>query len=166
MFRKHSWRFWAIVAVIAAAAVFYFPSLVAYRYTAPAQSASFLSHPWRSWEFLYTAFRVPGDARLKTSGAAFRRAEELFEGSAIGVSQARLLFLEPGARYEVPQRVGAIPLTVSIVPRYRFVWQIDGVIRELTGDVHGIVGMLDYRSGELLWDVRDHLPGAKEPGPD
>ena len=80
MFRNLSKRFWVTVVVCVAAFVFYFPSLVAFRYTASPQNVTFLYQPWKSWSFAYTALTVPGDARLKTSGEALREAEKIWPG--------------------------------------------------------------------------------------
>jgi len=170
--RGRSRLFWALVALAAAIVVFYLPSLVAYRYTAAAQNTTFLTRPWRSWQFLVAAFTVPGDSQLKTSGAAFQAADALFDDSGVNVDAARLLYLTPGRPYtfdillEEPDtsdggrdRTGTLPsLTITIVPPFRFVWQIEGTVPRLAGETRMVVAMLDYRSGRVLWDVRDDMP--------
>jgi hypothetical protein len=164
-------RFWATVALVAAIVVFYFPSLLAYRYTAGTQSSSFLTHPWRSWDFLFTALTVPSDSRLKTSGAAERKAEELFDKTQVGVVQVRLLFLPARVPYSFTQRIGSRTVSTRITPLYRFVWQVDGAVHALSGSPVLIVMMLDYRSGEVLYDITSDLPGVpsspspSNPGP-
>jgi hypothetical protein len=168
VFKKHGKRFWATVALVAAIVVFYFPSLLAYRYTAAAQSGDFLTHPWRSWDFLFTALTVPSDSRLKTSGAADRKAEELFDKSQVGVVQVRLLFLPAGVPYSFTQQIGSRSVTTRITPPYRFVWQVDGTVHALAGNPTRIVMMLDYRSGAVLYDITSDLPGVPSsplPGP-
>jgi hypothetical protein len=163
VFRKHGRWFWLAVALLVAVCVFYFPSLVAYRYTADAQNAGFLSHPWRSWSFIYTALAVPGDAKLKTSGTAFRKAEELLDGTGVTVQQVRLLFLPAGKRYSFTQGLSGRRLTVTIVPRYRFVWEVDGTVTDVTGRQQLVVLLLDYRSGAVLYNVLDDMPGHERP---
>lgn len=161
MFGK-SKRFWIALGVCAVVFVFYFPSLVAYRYTASSQNTTFLTHPWRSWAFAFDAFTVAGDSQLKTSGAAYRDAEHVFSGTSVRVEQARLLFLPAGKPYTFAQTVDRRRVKTTIVPPYRFVWQIEGHVRSSeTGrfdeqnDV--IVGLFDYRSGRMLYDVRANL---------
>lgn len=172
MLRGRSKLFWALVALAVAAVVFYLPSLVAYRYTATSQNAGFLSHPWRSWSFLVAALTVPGDSQLKTSGAAFQRADQLFQGGDFEVIAARLLYLTPGEPYafsplpddaddaDLPDALRSLSADpsrwqVTIVPPFRFVWQIEGRLR--SGDRELVIAMLDYRSGDVLWDIRGEL---------
>jgi len=168
VFKKHGKRFWVSLALVAAIVVFYFPSLLAYRYTAGTQSTSFLTHPWRSWEFLFTALTVPSDSRLKTSGAAMRKAEELFDKSQVAVTQVRLLFLPARLPYTFAQRVGARDLTTHIKPPYKFVWQVQGAVHSVSGSPVLIVMLLDYRSGAVLYNISSDLPGVPTtptPGP-
>jgi len=168
VFKQHGKRFWATVALVAAILVFYFPSLLAYRYTASAQSSGFLTHPWRSWEFLFTALTVPSDSHLKTSGAAERKAEELFDKSQVDVVQVRLLFLPAHVPYTFTQKLGSRTVSTRITPPYRFVWQVDGAVHTLAGSPQRIVMMLDYRSGAVLYDISSDLPGvpsSPSPGP-
>jgi hypothetical protein len=158
MFRSHSRAFWVLVIVIVAAIVFYLPSLVAYRYTATSQSRSFLTHPWRSWAFIYTALTVPGDSQLKTSGQALRSAISLFNGSSVDPDRVRLLFLPKGKAYTFTHDVGSRAVTTTVTPPYRFVWQVSGRLDTLDPDTPVIVALLDYASGHVLYDVRHDMP--------
>jgi len=166
LFRNRNKRFWVVLALVVVVVAFYLPSLVAFRYTAASQSTGFLTHPWRSWSFIATALTVPGDSRLKTSGNALRTADSRFRGSAIDPHEVRLLFLPEGRRYTFTHPLGDRTVTTTITPPYRFVWQVSGHIDTLNGP-DTIVAMLDYRTGKLLYDVRDDLSqsqGATEPG--
>ncbi len=160
MFRSRSRAFWVLVIVVVAAIVFYLPSLVAFRYTAASQNRSFLTHPWRSWAFIYTALTVPGDSQLKTSGQALRSAISLFAGSGVDPHEVRLLFLPKGKPYTFTHDVGSQSVTTTITPPYRFVWQVSGSIDKPDPNQTTIVAMLDYHSGEVLYDVRDDIPGG------
>lgn len=164
MFRRHGRRFWIILALVALVFVFYFPSLIAYRYTADSQSGSFLTHPWRSWPFIYTAFTVPGDSTLKTSGAAFRKARTLFDGSSVSVTSVRLLFLSAGKPYPLDQQVDGETVSAHITPPYRFVWQVEGYLNDVTGRQRLIVMLFDYRTGRVLYNVLSELP-RRRPSP-
>jgi len=160
MFRSRSRAFWVLVIVIVAAIVFYLPSLVAFRYTAASQNRSFLSHPWRSWAFIYTTLTVPGDSQLKTSGQALRKAISLFAGSGLDPHEVRLLFLPKGQPYTFTHDVGSRSVTTTITPPYRFVWQVSGSIDKFDPKKATIVAMLDYHSGDALYDVRTDIPGG------
>lgn len=159
MFTKRSKRFWITLVVCVTAFVFYFPSLVAFRYTAPSQNVGFLYRPWKSWAFAYAALTVPGDARLKTSGEALRAAEAVWPGPSPAVHEVRVLFVDAGRPYEFVHEVAGRPVTTTVVPPYDFVWQVRGAMTRNAGDT--IVGLIDYRSGEVLYDVRSDLGGAQ-----
>jgi hypothetical protein len=164
LFRNRNRRFWLLLVAVAVLIVFYLPSLVAFRYTAAAQNTSFLTHPWRSWSFIATALTVPGDSRLKTSGIALRRADNVLRGSAVDPHEVRLLFLKAGRPYTFTHRIGGRTLTTTIRPPYRFVWQVSGHI-DGVGGPDTIVAMLDYRSGRWLYDVRHDLPASASAEP-
>ena len=87
----------AIVVVVLV--VFALPAFVAYRYTAPEQRSEFLTHPWRGWTFALAALAVPGDAELKTSGMALRKADWVFKGTAVDPREVQLLFVPEGKPY-------------------------------------------------------------------
>jgi hypothetical protein len=166
MFTHRSRRFWAIVIVIATLIVLYLPSLIAYRFTAASQNTGFLTRPWQSWSFLYTALTVPADAQLKTSGQALRRADRLFAGSAVDAREVRLLFLSAGKPYTFTHDVAGRSVTSTVTPPYRFTWQVSGVIDPTHSHTLVPVALLDYRSGRVLYDVRADLPpglGITEP---
>ena len=163
MFRNLSKRFWVTVVVCVAAFVFYFPSLVAFRYTAPPQNVTFLYRPWTSWSFAYTALTVPGDARLKTSGEALREAEKIWPGPLLDVGEARVLFLDAGQPYTFTHEVQGRDVETTVTPTYDFVWQVRGTIGR--DDTDTVIGLLDYRTGEVIYDVRTDLDGAQPAAP-
>jgi len=166
MFRSRSRAFWVLVVVVAVAIVFYLPSLVAFRYTAASQNRAFLTHPWRSWDFIYTALTVPGDSQLKTSGQALRRAISLFAGSGVDPHQVRLLFLPEGKPYTFTHDVGSKSVTTTVTPPYRFVWQVSGSLDKLDPTKTTTIALLDYQTGRVLYDVRSDLPaGTNAPEP-
>jgi hypothetical protein len=162
MFRNQSKRFWTILVACVVVVVLYFPSLVAFRYTAPPQNVTFLYKPWKSWSFAYTALTVPGDAKLKTSGEALREAKKVWPGPTPSVDEVRVLFVDEGQPYEFTHSVGGRDVTTTVVPPYDFVWQVRGAVAK--GGDENIVGLLDYRSGDVLYDVRTDL-AAPATGP-
>ena len=164
LFRNRTRRFWFTVVIVTVLIALYLPSLVAFRYTASPQSVSFLTHPWRSWSFIYTALTVPGDSQLKTSGIALRHADAMFKGSQVDPSEVRLLFLPTGEPYTFTHTIGPRTVTTTVTPPYRFVWQVTGHVEGYEG-TDTVVALLDYRTGEVLYDVRDDLEGASSPAP-
>ena len=94
MIRFRDKRFLAVAIVVAALVVFVLPAFVAFRYTAPEQRGQFLTSPWRGWSFAYAALAVPGNAELKTSGMALRKADWLFKGTAVDPREVQLLFVK------------------------------------------------------------------------
>ena len=109
---------------------------------------------------------MPGDSHLKTSGNALRAADSRFRGSAIDPHEVRLLFLSEGKPYTFTHPLGDRTVTTTITPPYRFVWLVSGHIDTVNGP-DTVVALLDYRTGKMLYDVRDDLSqsqGATEPG--
>jgi hypothetical protein len=157
MFRNQTKRFWTILVVAVVVVVFYLPSLVAYRYTASTQNTGFLTHPWRSWSFVYTALTVPGDSQLKTSGQALRAAQGLFAGTRVHAHEVRVLLLSRDEPYTFTHTVMGREVTTTITPPYSFVWQASGVV-DPAGHTTTVVALLDYRSGDVLYDIRTDLP--------
>jgi hypothetical protein len=158
VFKKRSKKFWATVTVIAAVVIFLFPALIAFRYTAASQRNDFIRRPWRGWSFVVAALTVPSNSRLKTSGQALRKAVYLYRASAVDPREIQLLFVAEKKPYRFTQQIAGRSITTSVVPAYRFIWQVAGRVDTLphSGDV--IVGLLDYDTGKLLYDIRRDLP--------
>lgn len=158
-------RLMIVVAVAAALLVVLLPSLVAYRYTAPQQRGEFVTRPWRGWSFVLAAFLVPGDSELKTSGAALRKADWVFRDGLVDPREVQLLFVPEDEPYTLVHAVDGRTVTTTVVPSYRFIWQVQGNVRTLSDRSDTIVALLDYQSGRVLYDVRDDLtPAELEPG--
>ena len=162
MIRFRDKRFLAVAIVVAALVVFVLPAFVAFRYTAPEQRGQFLTSPWRGWSFAYAALAVPGQ----------RRAQDLRHGAA----QGRLGVQgdgrrPPGGAAAVRQAQAAVHVHAShrrphphharCVPTYRFIWQVQGVVDTISQNSDTLVALLDYKSGRVLYDVRDDLTPAE-----
>lgn len=163
-------RLMIVVAVVAALLVLLLPSLVAYRYTAPQQRGEFVTRPWRGWAFVAAAFRVPGDSELKTSGAALRRAAWVFRDGLVDPREVQLLFVPQDEPFTLDHAIDGRMVTTTVDPEYRFIWQVQGSVPAVSDRTDTIVALLDYRSGRVLYDVRDDLtpeelaPGDGAPG--
>jgi hypothetical protein len=161
MIRFRDKRFLAVAIVVAALVAFVLPAFVAFRYTAPQQRGQFLTRPWRGWGFAYAALAVPGGSELKTSGMALRKADWLYKGTAIDPREVQLLFVTSKRPYKFEHAIDGRTVTSTVVPTYRFIWQVQGAIATVSDKTDTIVALLDYRSGRVLYDVRDDLTSAE-----
>jgi hypothetical protein len=148
------------VIVVIALVVFLVPAFVAYRYTAPLERGQFVTHPWRGWGFAWAALAVPGNAELKTSGMALRKADWLFKGTAVDPREVQLLFVPKGEPYTFANTIDGRTVTNTVVPHYRFIWQVQGVVDTVSRRSDTVVALLDYATGAVLYDVRDDLRPA------
>jgi len=143
--------------------VFLFPAFVAFRYTAASQRMDFVRRPWRGWAFAVAAVGVPGSSQLKTSGMALRKADWVFKGTSVDPREVQLLYVPAATPYTFSHRVDGRLVTSTVTPTYKFVWQVEGVVgtgSDADADADAdetVVGMLDYRNGHLLYDIRDDL---------
>jgi hypothetical protein len=155
-----------VTLVAAAVVIFIFPAFVAFRYTAPSQRMEFVRAPWRGWSFALAAIGVPGNAALKTSGMALRKAQWIFKGTAVDPREVQLLFVPARAPHTFTHTIDGRTLTSSVTPTYRFIWQVEGAVDTVTEHSDTIVAMLDYRTGRVLYDIRDDLlPSELTPEP-
>ena len=161
MIRFRDKRFLAVAIVVAALVVFVLPAFVAFRYTAPEQRGQFLTKPWRGWRFAYAALAVPGNAELKTSGMALRKADWVFKGTVVDPREVQLLFVQRKQPYRFTHQIDGRTLTGTVVPTYRFIWQVEGAVTTISDSGDAIVALLDYKSGRVLYDVRDDLTPAE-----
>ena len=160
MIRFTNKRSIVVAIVVAAIVVFVLPAFVAYRYTAPQQRGQFVTHPWRGWAFAWAALAVPGNAELKTSGMALRKADWLFKGTAVDPREVQLLYVPKGKPYTFSNAIDGRSVTSTVVPRYRFIWQVQGVVDTVSQRTDTVVALLDYATGGVLYDVRDDLRPA------
>jgi hypothetical protein len=167
MIRFRDKRFLVVAIVVAALVVFVLPAFVAFRYTAPAQRGQFLTRPWRGWSFAWAALSVPGDAKLKTSGMALRKADWLYKGTVVDPREVQLLFVKRKEPYTFEHSIDGRTLTTSVVPSYRFIWEVQGPVDTVSDETSTVVALLDYNTGRVLYDIRDDLtPAEMAPQPD
>jgi hypothetical protein len=161
MVRFRDKRFLAVAIVVAALVVFVLPAFVAFRYTAPQQRGQFLTQPWRGWSFAWAALSVPGRAELKTSGMALRKADWLYKGTAVDPREVQLLYVRREQPYTFIHRIDGRTLTSTVVPSYRFIWQVQGSVDTVSDKSDTVVALLDYDTGRVLYDIRDDLTPAE-----
>ncbi len=136
---------------VAAIAALWAPSFVARTYTTSAQPIDFLSRPDKGWRFLYDTVRLSRHARLGSDGPALQRARQLWPRT----EAVKLVYLVRPVT--VPVAAGGLtppPGTRLVRPRSRLTWFVTGRIGQRPRQV---VGLLDFRSGRVIWDLRSVL---------
>lgn len=127
------------------------PGLVAMRYSDTSASEA-LTRPDRGWDFLTDVVRESRGAKLGWHDAALERAREVWTSGP----QARDVELRWGPRaFRVPVPAGgATPPARRRMARLRS--SLNWIV---TGRVPGrattqVIGILDYRSGAVVWNIR------------
>ena len=141
-----------IVGVVALALV-WLPSLVARTYTTSAQPIDFLTRPDKGWRFLVDTVRLSRSARLGSEGQALARAKGFWRRA----ESVELVYLEHPVT--VPVAAGGIappPRARLVRPRSRLTWFVTG--RITPARPRQIIGLIDYKSGRVIWDLRRVAP--------
>jgi hypothetical protein len=73
----------------------------------------------------------------------------------------QLLFVRSERPYTFTHAIDGRNVTSTVVPSYRFIWQVQGTVDTVSDETATIVALLDYNSGRLLYDVRDDLTPAE-----
>ena len=136
-----------VIAAVGALALLWTPSLVARTYTTSAQPIDFMSRPDKGWRFLYDTVRLSRHAKLGSDAAALETARRVWRR----VDRVQLVYLERPVTIPVPPGGLAPPRARPVRPRTRLSWFVHGRIGNRPGQ---IVGLLDYRSGRVIWDLR------------
>ena len=93
---------------------------------------------------------------------ALRKADWLFKGDGRRPSGGPAAVRPRGAGpYTFTHDVAGRDVTTTVTPPYQLVWQVRGSLDAVDPDGHEtIIGLLDYRTGKALYDVRDDLTGV------
>jgi hypothetical protein len=137
--------FWAVVAVLVAGMLVYGPAELARRSTGQGEPVDFLSQPQEGWRFVADALREIGSARAGSPAAAGALAARAFSGTEVQPVRVELLYV-PDRRVDLG--AGSDQATA----KGRLVWRVSGRTRP-GGPVH-TVGLIDFATGELTYDVR------------
>jgi hypothetical protein len=144
---RRSALFWAVLAVALAGVVIYAPALMARAATGPHEPVDFLTQPQQGWSFVWdAAFQIKG-ARAGDPAAARRLAVADFAGTSVVPSRVELEWV-PDRRVHLVGGGGSAPVTAKA----RLVWMVTGRVRP--GGPIRTVGLIDFRSGRLTYDVR------------
>ncbi len=137
--------FSAIVAVLVAGTLVYGPAELARRSTGQGEPVDFLTHPQEGWRFVADAMREIGSARAGSPDAAGALARRAFSGSGVQPVRVDLLYVPD-------RRVDLGAGSEQAMAKGRLVWRVSGRTRP-GGPVH-TVGLIDFSTGELTYDVR------------
>jgi hypothetical protein len=137
---------WGIIAVLAAAVLVYGPAELARRATGPGEPVSFLTQPQQGWSFMLDALDAVGSAKAGSPASAKALAVRAFAGTSVLPERVDLLYV-PNLR--VPMGAGTPPL----VAKAKLVWRVSGQTRP--GGPVRTVGLLDFRTGRLTYDVAE-----------
>ena len=140
---------------LAAVVALWTPSLVARSYSTSAQPIDFLSRPDKGWRFLYDTVRLSRHAKLGSDAPALQRARQVWPR----IEDVELVYLVRPVTVPVATGGLAAPLNARLVrPRSRLTWFVYG---RLGGRPRQIIGLLDYRSGRIIWDLRRVTRGRR-----
>jgi hypothetical protein len=139
--------FWAVLAVALAGAALYAPAYVARAATGPGEPVDFLKRPEEGWRFVLAAVRAVPSARLSRPALAAEQARRVFAGQPIQPTRVTLLYL-PDRVVTVGRGKGRRRLAANA----RLIWRIVGRVRP--GGPLVTVGLMDFSSGALIYDVR------------
>lgn len=145
------------LAAVALIVVAWAPALVAQRYAGgPGGAEVGIARADQGWEFLYHAVRLSRGTRLGSADAALDTAREVWGGPPAVAEDVELTYLDGPFAAPVPPG-GARPAAGAEVvrPSSRLGWVVTGSVR---GGPPQMIGLLDYRSGLVVWDVRRPVP--------
>ena len=80
----------------------------------------------------YAALAVPGNAELKTSGMALRKADWVFKGTAVDPREVQLLFVKRKQPYAFTHPSTVARSRPAVVPSYRFIWEVQGAVEAVS----------------------------------
>lgn len=107
----------------------------------------------RGWDFLVQAARDSRGPELGTDEFTLQRAQTLWAGPPAVARDVRLTWL-PDRPFGAPVPAGGTPPGPArrvVRPRSRLGWVVTGPVR---GGPSQMIGLLDYASGRVAWDIR------------
>ncbi|MBJ7365415.1 MAG: hypothetical protein JHC53_02260 [Thermoleophilia bacterium] len=141
------------VALIAGAAVViaWIPSFVATAYSVQ-PAGEVLANPANGWAFLWESVTASRNPRLGTPDVAMQEAAQLWAGSPAVAADVSLKSLPSPWTVPVPGG-GAHSRTGHdvVAPADPLQWVVRG---NVNGGPDQIIGLLDYRTGRVVWDIR------------
>lgn len=156
--RRRRTGFLAVIILVAVCLV-WAPALIAIPYTrGPGGVQNVWQRPDLGWKFLFDAITESRQTQLGTADAALQRAQELWGGAPAYARSVTLTWTGGTFRVPVP-RGGTVPGPVNRTasPDSALEWIVMGRIADGPSQM---IGMLDYQTGHLRWDIRNRVPSA------
>lgn len=166
---------WSVVAALVVV-VFYAPAVVAQTVTAPSEPVPFLTRPWTGWTFTARVLVSSLSAEAASPGAALQRAREHFArpaapldgaasttsgddvGPTLEPTAVKLLYLPSDTRSNLPALADNGNKRVRVDTSPSLVWAVYG--RSAGTNAEGAIGLLDFNTGRLVWDIRTGNSGG------
>lgn len=145
----------ALVAVVVVAGA-WVPAIVAHHYAAgPGGAEVDRARVDQGWRFLTDAVRESRGARLGDGAAALQHARTIWSRPSGRAEAVDLTYMDGPFAVPVPAG-GTVPPAARRVatPRSPFGWVVWGRVR---GGPRQMIGLLDYHSGVVAWDIRPRL---------
>ncbi|MBM3665592.1 MAG: hypothetical protein FJW92_07360 [Actinobacteria bacterium] len=132
------------------------PSFIATAY-AEEPAPEYLANPAEGWAFLWEAVTASRNPRLGTSDAALQQASQVWAGAPAVASGVSLRAIPDEWTVPVPPG-GVAPAAArsGARPDDELNWVVSG---HVMGGPEQVIGLLDYRTGRVKWDIRP-LAGA------
>lgn len=132
------------------------PALLADRYAdGPGGAEVHAARIDHGWRFLVEAVHLSRGAALGDDADALTLARRIWSGPAARASSVRLTYMDGPFAAPVPPGGDPPPAGRRMVrPRSDLSWVVTGTVRRGTPQV---IGLLDYHSGAIAWDIRPRL---------
>jgi hypothetical protein len=147
-----------VAVVVALAVAVWAPVPIAQRYAdGPGGAEIGRARLDRGWEFVYQAVRLSRGSRLGDDEQALTTARQVWAGPPAIARSVELVYLD--GPFEVPVPAGGAqppPGARVAVPASRLGWVVEGTTFDgrTPRGVRQMIGLLDYRSGRVTWDIR------------
>ncbi len=141
------------VAVIAGAAVVavWIPSFIATAY-AEVPASEYLANPAKGWGFLWESVTASRNPRLGTADAALQEATQVWAGQPAVAADVSLKAIP--TPWHIPVAAGGVAPADGrdvVSPSDELQWVVTGSVK---GGPDQVIGLLDYRTGRVAWDIR------------
>jgi hypothetical protein len=142
--------------VLIALTVAWVPVLVAHHYAdGPGGAEVNRGRIDQGWRFMYDAVRESRGALLGHDGAALTHSQLIWTRPSGRSLDVELVYLDGPFDVPVPAAGADVPPgRERVVPPSRFAWIVWGRVR---GGPRQVIGVLDYGSGRVVWDIRPRL---------
>lgn len=142
--------------VVVGAVLLWTPTLVAHRHAdSPGGAEVNRARIDQGWRFIFEAVRESRGARLGDDARALEYAERVWARPSGRADSVELTWLD--GPFTVPAPAGGArpaPERRRVDPVSPFGWVVWGYVR---GGERQMIGLLDYGSGEVVWDIRPRL---------